>query len=438
MGHNPMLLKNSYEFTLKAITAIPLFFICSTVLADSVGCDDAYVQLDTAVLVINVEPTGVDDTNNIQCALDAAIATNIPTVRLGKHTYNISNLLVENFKGTFEGTSISSTTIQVIDRSVDCAAFVFSNTYSSAIKFSNGEPRIRYMTILADDPCVESEFIFSLLMFTGRPATDPVCGNDVIFGVVDRIKLVEFATDRVTRPIAVFTDSLVLGDGCINNLLGTFKLNRSEIIARRGVLLGMKSGAQVDINFNKFSMRNGLAVEIVDANQSTTIFSNEFKFVKDKLDGIAFSLISVTARTENAMTPAFNRVVIHKNKFDVSEALRGEIIRVRSDYLPKKITTLITDNILLVGAEPEGLDLLFVHASGKGVSKGLVSGNALGEIRAGIRLEGSVGWTIVENSGFANTSSPPDIELGVATSTCIVGPGQNATVDDFGTGNFIL
>ena len=62
-------LNNLSHRIIKSISTLTLLLFGSVVMADSVGCDDNYVQLNNMNLVIEVTPTGVDDTINIQRAL---------------------------------------------------------------------------------------------------------------------------------------------------------------------------------------------------------------------------------------------------------------------------------------------------------------------------------------------------------------------------------
>jgi hypothetical protein len=66
--------------------------------------------------IVNVQPpNGVDDTANIQGALDACVAYGPGcTVQLAAGTYLTKQLVAYNFQGTFKGTGTSSTTIQAL------------------------------------------------------------------------------------------------------------------------------------------------------------------------------------------------------------------------------------------------------------------------------------------------------------------------------------
>jgi pectin methylesterase-like acyl-CoA thioesterase len=60
-------------------------------------------------------PNGVDDTANIQAALDACVAYDKNcTVQLAAGTYHTRQLVEYNFQGTFKGMGTSNTTIQAI------------------------------------------------------------------------------------------------------------------------------------------------------------------------------------------------------------------------------------------------------------------------------------------------------------------------------------
>ncbi|MBE9548650.1 MAG: endonuclease, partial [Proteobacteria bacterium] len=222
--------------------------ICKTVVGE---CDSNFVNLVEQTIIVT--PTGDDDTANIQCALNTAADDGYPTVKMTADTYYIGGIIVENFTGTLEGTKKTSTIISVLDNSINCTAMQSAGQTSAVIKFIRGEPRIRFMTISASQPCLSNLRIQNLLHFTGTSANDNSCSNDVIFGAVDRMSIdgmdVNFGP---LQAISVMAEGNALG-GCKDTLLGTFKLNRSEIFnTLTGIATSLKAGAQVDINFNQF------------------------------------------------------------------------------------------------------------------------------------------------------------------------------------------
>ena len=72
------------------------------------GCDPDYVT--QAGEVVTVQPTGVNDTVNIQCAFDTAV-TNGLNVHLTAGTFNTAQIVVTGFEGEFTGNGKYSTRI---------------------------------------------------------------------------------------------------------------------------------------------------------------------------------------------------------------------------------------------------------------------------------------------------------------------------------------
>lgn len=74
-------------------------------------CDSGYVS--PAGMTFTVLPTGVDDTANLQCAFDEAVAVGPgATLQLIEGTYHTAQLVVEDFVGTFRGAGADHTVVQ--------------------------------------------------------------------------------------------------------------------------------------------------------------------------------------------------------------------------------------------------------------------------------------------------------------------------------------
>ena len=439
-------------FNFSILLILLLGFPFSSI-AESIGCDDDYVQLDNNALVINVATTGVDDTTNIQCALDVAASDGYPIVRLGAGTYFISGLIVENFKGTLEGKSKTSTIVEVPYRTVDCdAAMEDIGLTSAVIKFVKGEPRIRYMTIRVNRPCSGFQPIQSILHFTGESSQADNCDNDVIFGAVDRVILeaTDISTSRswVGSGILVSAEGNQLG-GCKDTLLGTFKLNRSTISnIANSLKTTMKAGAQVDINFNEFfsntsptsSLESNKAIWLPDTNQNTTITANKFNGVARTGDTWGYHYWGVYLDTFSMDAPAVTRLVIHNNQFDLTSTPDASARAISLDQSGRiaNVSSIVTGNTFtLSGSRSFGIIAY-------SVSNTHVSANRFtGEGHTAISVTGTstvTGWTVTANKGLAtfNSMSEADISFSSSTSRCIVGPGQGAEVSDQGTDNTVL
>ncbi len=87
---------------LKLWAVLPVILLIHTApsFAQTV-CDAAEVKLGNNF--IQVAPAGVDDTANIQCALDLAVEKRIPEIRLTRGDFYISSLLSRGFAGTLQG-----------------------------------------------------------------------------------------------------------------------------------------------------------------------------------------------------------------------------------------------------------------------------------------------------------------------------------------------
>ena len=408
-------------------------------MADSVGCDDAFVQLDSDSLVIKVTGTGGDDTANIQCALDVAVSTGIPTVALASGEFYISSITIENFNGTLQGHTKTTTFINTRDRSVDCDLMISEGREPSVIKFVKGEPRIRYMTIRASHTCMGDYPISNVLHFTGKSANSADCSNDTLFGAVDRVILDGLNIDNAPLTgVSVEPESTYLG-GCQNTLLGTFKLNRSTVQNFYwGVLTIMKSGAQVDINFNEFH-HSSQAIGLYDTNQNTTITSN--KFFGENTPDYDYFAIAVNALDEAG--PTTTRVVIDNNEFNVSSQAESEwysyAIAIHNHVRPVNVSCIVTNNRFnLTGPWTSGL--YFDGVSNTHVSANRFTGSAGEAISVFADDAPASGWTITANQGLASFSSAygTDIYFGPGVSNSIVGPDQGTDLDDNGTNNTLL
>ena len=397
-------------------------------------CNPDFVSFKDSVVI--VAPTGADDTQNLQCALEVAAESGYPIVRLTANTYFISTLLVENFKGTFEGNTRVSTVIEVMDGSIDCAAMEDSGLTSSAIKFVGGEPRIRFMTITAAQPCSGDTRLQNILHFTGASAMAESCANDVIFGAVDRL-ILEGGENRLAGPmvaVLVSAEGNQLG-GCKDTLLGTFKLNRSDIRNfTTGLQTTMKSGAQVDVNFNNF-YGNTNAVWLQNTNQNTTITNNKIVAVDAGTSGSK----GVVIRTQSAQAPNTTRVVINKNEFTISSSSGAPASAVDGTQPGRvaNISVVVTNNIFTLGGnKTRGVSL-------SDISNAHVSVNRFtGDGETAVFVSGSnpvSGWTITANKGLGSFSTAiSDVFLDHKTSGCIVGEGQAAEVENLGSDNTIL
>jgi len=427
------------------ITAFYWLYPLSSFAHLTIDCNDSFVKANPTQLIIDVVSTGLDDTENIQCALDAAAQKGIPIVRLGKGDFAISRIFVKNFKGSFQGTTRDDTRLSIRDGSINCLAFNSEGRLSAAIKFDGGEPTLKFMTISSDQPCTQDAILRAIVHFTGDSTFDTSCTNDVIFARVDRVDMLgPGRRDNLTQSaIHASPEGMYISGSCKLTLLGSFKVNQSSVTGYEiGLLSSMKSGAQVDINFNSFS-NNRISVYLVDTNQSTTITSNTFSSEND--DEVLSYLTAIKIGTRLSSAPAKTRLAVHKNQFmftDVEEVTnnfhRGNVFDVKFADSVQDVSLSLTDNRFDV----TGKNLFIIDI--REIDDWVISGNRFsGAVRLAIAAEAFIepsvsGGVIVANSFLNLDSEFTDILLGEATTECIVGPGQNAVVKDDGTINSVL
>lgn len=136
-------------------------------------------------------PNGVDDTANIQGALNKCVAYGPGcTVQLAAGTYFTKQVVVYNFQGTFKGTGIDSTTIEALpnlpvnwpDQFVaSCQPNLTTCLWPSLFEFVEGNISVSDLTIKATaippaqpslyDGLIATE-LYEVLGFTGQNPTD--------------------------------------------------------------------------------------------------------------------------------------------------------------------------------------------------------------------------------------------------------------------------
>ena len=392
------------------------------------ACDMDYVQLQGASIV--VEPTGVDDTLNLQCAADEAVGQAIQKIKLSKGSFWISSLTIAEFNGTLSGVSKDKTALTIIDQSVDCQSQESGGSLPSAIAFIRGSPRLQNITISADFICAEpGDVTPALVSFSGTPTGTEDCSDDVVFGVIDRVKLNTSVPESI-GVIAIPT-GYALG-GCKQTLLGTLKINRSEFTGfRRGVFASLRGGAQVDINYSTFE-DNFADIVLPNTNQSTSILGNRFYGATQESPG--YVSISIVTDGENA--PGRTRFTVARNTFDIRGLGTTDATTPVGLYVAQlgpivDLSVSIFENRFLLGDEALGVVTEAVDAGS--ISKNSFAGNGGAAVALGIGETPTSDWVITSNT-FSGSA-------GIAlynTANAIIGPDQTTTILDEGRDSVIL
>ncbi|MBE9550329.1 MAG: hypothetical protein IMF09_13080 [Proteobacteria bacterium] len=428
------------------------------------GCDRDFVNLGEKA--IEVIPTGIDDTANIQCALDGVgtIFGGVPGVRLSAGDFFISSIVVENYKGYFQGETRDTTSLVVLNGSVNCAAMHSAGQAASALKFIKGEPVVRYMTIELGitsatskptaikgkrgdktkpqavqivSPCLDSSTpLDSFINFTGRPAEGPGCGNDVVFAEVDRTNFFGGGrgSELVFTGILAASESNMFGGDC--GLLGQVTVNQSWIgNFDSGVFTALRGGAHVDVTFNTF-WDNSYGLFITNSNQTTTVSNNIFDVLETGSSGYSAGLYGTASAPDAPRTTSMN---IFNNNFRFEDTQDNTMDAVGlynadGDAPPQNVGVFIANNTFdLAGDDVAGI-------WSDTVNNGTVTGNAFsggGLVAVEVLADDGFpvfGWTITGNGDLRNiTPLDPDIWIGPGVNDTFIGDGQFHTLHDEGT-----
>lgn len=403
-------------------------------------CSADFVSLDGASYL--VKPSGDDDTENIECALNSAVNQGISTVKLHTGNFQVSSLEILNFEGSLQGLSKKATTLFIEDYTFDC-----TESKARPLVFKGGDVTIETMTIAVSDPCYEGEH-FTLLSFMQIS-----CEKRTHFANVDRVNF-EGATIPESNTTAVSSFG-TLDDSCENNgngPLGTLKVNRSEISGfSTAVYSEVWAGGQVDINYNTITNVNG-GIYIGNANQSTTITGNTIEYASKETSVNYGYTFGVAIESWQPYAPTKNRTVIHSNIFTQGDyytfAEDGSTISLGiwvSPYngLRPSHAIVISDNTLntheILEDQADVWGMFIGDTDAPTISGNRFRGSGTYGVVVGAYTTGTPtnSGTITGNS-FANASYIwGDIVLGELSQNIIVGPGS-AYVRDISGNNFDL
>ena len=401
--------------------------------AQDLGCPNA-VSLNGGTIEVEADASG-DDTENIQCALDAATDGGYRDVFLASPSYSIGAIAVTGFIGDLRGRSKSGTKVAIQDSSLSCDGAV-----GVALEFRLGTASVRNMTLSVDSPCGDGGSA-SVIAYYSNPQQ---CDKRTTFGNVDRVVINGAGTSGLDTVTGVLMEP---APGCSadnERILGTLKVNRSDMTELDfGVITSVAGGGQVDINYNTFD-KVGLPLTIIDAAQSTTVLSNTFSFndVPEYPPGTGLGTTAVFIAS-TSKSPRNNSTALKSNRFnDAGASSAGYGILTGQQGSSIAHTMLVSANTFTGNsANTAGAGLAAIDTN-----DGLVSGNRFSgkagawvDLRSGSSASGYVGgnvsgWAIVANN-FAASKATTDILLGARTSGVIVGKNQDLPIVADQTGN---
>jgi len=254
---------------------------------------------------LEVSSEAGNDTENLQCALNEAAANGYTSVVLVDGSYSVGSIDVTGFSGSLTGRSKANTSLAIEAGSVDCGV-----TDASALAFFTGAPTITKMTITAGDLCGGTGEQASVVGFYSNPEN---CGNRTAFGNVDRVAIQGLGGEAVDLVNGVVMTN---SGQCDNKILGTLKVNRSDIDGLAfGVISSIGGAGQVDVNFNVFS-NMGTSIVMANANQGSSIAGNTVAYndVVDYAGTVGLGAVGVLVGGD-ANSPSSNLSSLKNNQF---------------------------------------------------------------------------------------------------------------------------
>jgi hypothetical protein len=308
-------MKTKFVLTIFLVIVLVSSFSWATSVAYAdPSCDSTYVAQSGDV--ITVQPNGVDDTENVQCAFDVAVAAGPGVdVQLGEGTYHTAQIVVNGFQGNFRGAGSNHTTVTNLPNLyVTPENFYFSppsavNPWPSLFAFVegdfvvsdlaiqiNGDDGTTGWTIFGIDPPITelahgiailgpyADAKFEDLLVEGEPANNALLGYNLINGI-----FYEGFIGETPPPISgLFTvvDSTFrrVGSGTpISNLYqANVVINNNTF---EDVFLGMDGGdfvhSSLEFSYNKVNAYIGMDIynifALEDVESSFLIKNNGFQ-----------------------------------------------------------------------------------------------------------------------------------------------------------------
>jgi len=266
-------------------------------------CDSAFVTQSGSL--ITVKPTGVDDTANIQCAFDAAVASGPGVdVRLKSGTFHTAQIVVNNFHGKFTGAGMNKTTVinlpnlYVTPVDMYLNAPSADNPWPSLFAFVDGDFAVSDLAIhISGDNGTTGWTIFGI-----EPPIIELAHAVVILGSEADARIERILVEGELMENSLFGYNLINGiyfEGFIGDypflpISGSFQVYDSTF--RRiagGTPLANLLGASVIVSRNRFE-------NVFDALDSADLVNTSFVFTHNQVEDAYLGLWFYTNFTEDS------------------------------------------------------------------------------------------------------------------------------------------
>jgi hypothetical protein len=268
-----------------------------------VGCDPTFVSQSGKVL--SVLPNGVDDTVNLQCAFDAAVAIGAGArVQLSAGIFYTAQVVVNGFDGTFTGAGADATVITNLPNLYVTPVDMYlnppsaDNPWASLIAFVGGNIAISDLAIkiIGDHPTM-GWTIFGIDPPPTELATAIVILGDEVHAKIERVfvegELMNNSLYGYNLINGIYFEGF-MGEPPWAPISGSFEVYDSTF-------KHMASGSPVFnlINSTVTISRNRYEDTGFDAADTTELINTDLAFTHNQVDGALFGFWIYTNITES-------------------------------------------------------------------------------------------------------------------------------------------
>lgn len=402
-------------------------------------------------------PNGIDDTVNIQAALDSCMEYGPGcTVQLAGGTYKSQQLIAENFYGTFKGMGISGTTVEVLaplvvtvsDQNVQDIPPSRTNKYPVLLLFTGGDITVSDLTFKVTDPNPTTPWCYGGAG-CGQTWLEAPVG---VIGSAANLTVRQIACEGDTGQLDGFSNynNCVLFWGGAEPLAGTFTFASSRVrhsansfeIAEVRDAKCVVGGSPADGNLFEDSELGGV---ILDADHSMIDYSHNQVTLKPYTPYNGLWVLQGVM----AMPQEPSQFLIEHNTIKATGGYQDGILIM--DYGPRRVSrktadVVITNNTIQLGGSEESPAYAGVEAyytEGAIISNNRISGeNAL----LGILVEANIqcmlkGNNLQELQPLGVSVALLGIDSGYRRNTTgctVVGGNNKVNVYDEGTDNILV
>jgi hypothetical protein len=285
-------MKSKLVLTILTVLTLVLTMAGTASIASAgTGCDPAHVQRSGNVIV--VQPNGVDDTANLQCAFDVALTVGAGAqVRLSPGVFHTAQVVVNDFDGSFTGAGADATVIANIPNlyvtPVDFYIDPPSATkpWPSLFSFVNGNIAISDLAIKVsgDNPTM------GWTIFGIDPPLKELTLAIVIVGTEAHVRVERVLIEGETMANSLYGYNLINGiyfEGNIGELpcpplSGSFEVYNSTFrhLASPAPVYNLEN-ATVIISHNRFE-------DVFDGADATDLVNSSVSITHNQVDGALF------------------------------------------------------------------------------------------------------------------------------------------------------